>query len=335
MILVTGGTGLVGAHLLIALLRKNEKVRATHRATSDLEAVKKVFAIYGDTQGELFNKIEWVEANITNVPDLTNAFKEITLVYHCAAYISFNPKNFRGLKKTNIEGTANVVNLCLSRGIEKLCYVSSIATLGSTTNGDPIDEETYWNPEENNNVYSITKHGAEMEVWRGIQEGLNAVIVNPGVILGEGFWNSGSGTIIRNAAKGGKFYTTGSSGFVDVRDVVAAMIRLMESPISNERYILVGENLNYKELLTYLAKEFKHPPPSRTIGRNTFIWLSRLDALSSMLFGSKRRLLRSMVDSMFSTPVFSADKIRSQLNFEFQPIPQTIERVVKNYSSSS
>jgi len=333
MILVTGGTGLVGAHLLYSLLQKHDKVRATHRASSDLESVKKVFSFYSESAVGLFDRIEWVEANITQIPNLTIAFRDITTVYHCAAFISFNPKKYFALKKTNIEGTANVVNLCLSEGVKKLCYVSSIATLATNLNGKPIDEESYWNPDEDHSVYALTKHGAEMEVWRGVQEGLNAVIVNPGVILGEGYWSSGSGIIIKNAAKGSKYFTGGSSGFVDVQDVVRAMIQLTESEVSNERYVLVGENLTYKVLLTDLAENFGNKPPTKALRRSTFMFLSRLDALSSFLFRSKRKLLKSMVESLYRSSVYDASKIKEDLNFEFTPTPNTTKRVVKNYLS--
>ena len=152
---------------------------------------------------------------------------------------------------------------------------------------------------------------------------------------GSGFWRSGSGIIIRNASKGSKYYTTGSSGFVDVLDVVAVMIALMGSDISNERFVLVSENLTYKELLSALAASFGNPPPTKAFKRSVFIWLCRLDAISSWLFGRKRRLLKSMVKSMYSKSVYSNEKIKRELNFEFRPITQTIERVVRNYSSSS
>ncbi|MEM7186800.1 MAG: NAD-dependent epimerase/dehydratase family protein [Bacteroidota bacterium] len=335
MILVTGGTGLVGAHLLAHLAQKNTPIRATHRASSDLDAVKEIFRIYGPEVEHLYSSIEWMEANIIEIPALERAFEGISEVYHCAAYISFNPKNFRALKKTNVEGTANLVNLSLAKGIKKFCHVSSIATLGTSVDGQPIDEESFWNPEENHNVYSLTKHGAEMEVWRGVQEGLIAVIVNPGVILGEGFWNSGSGIIVKNAAKGSKFYTPGGSGFVDVRDVVTVMQLLMESHIASERYILVAQNLTYLQLLTKLAKAFENTPPTKELPRSMFNWLSRLDAFASFFFGTKRKLLRAMVDAMYSVSTFNNEKVRSNLNFQFTPIEETIERVAKNYSSSS
>jgi len=335
MILVTGGTGLVGAHLLYSLLQKHAKVRATHRSSSNLEDVKKVFSFYTEDAQTLFDKIEWIQTNITEVPALTIAFEGVTHVYHCAAYISFNPKHYYLLKKTNIEGTANVVNLCLANGIEKLCYVSSIATLGDTLDGSSVDEETDWNPEDNHSVYSITKFGAEMEIWRGVQEGLHAVIVNPGVILGSWFRNSGSGMIVRNAAKGNKYYTTGSTGFVDVRDVVKVMVLLMEGPYVRERYILVGENLNYKDFLERMALLFGNKPPSKAIGRGTLLFLSKLDALSSFLFRRKRKLLKSMVASMYHTTHYDNSKVKTELNFEFTTMEETLARIVKSYSSSS
>ncbi|MCB0464194.1 MAG: NAD-dependent epimerase/dehydratase family protein, partial [Aequorivita sp.] len=196
MILVTGGTGLVGSHLLFFLLKKNERVRAIHRKSSDIQSVKKVFALYTPEVESLFNKIEWIEADITDIPALKEVFMGIKKVYHCAAFISFNPSKYKVLKKANVEGTANIVNLCLANNIEKLCYVSSVATLGSNLKDQLISEETSWNPDEKNSVYAITKYGAEMEVWRGTQEGLDAVIVNPGLILGTSPDNGGSSIII-------------------------------------------------------------------------------------------------------------------------------------------
>ncbi len=335
MILVTGGTGLVGAHLLYHLLLSNDNVRATHRKNSDLNSVLNVFSYYTEQSQELYDRIEWVEANITDLPALEEVFQGITHVYHSAAFISFNPKHLRNLRKTNVEGTSNVVNLCLKYGIQKLCYVSSIATLGETTNGNPITEETFWDSEADNNVYAITKYGAEMEVWRAIEEGLNAVIVNPGVILGEGYWYSGSGTIVRSAAKGTKYYTAGSTGFVDVQDVVKIMIRLMNSDIQHERFVLVAENVSYLKLFTLFADQFNLQPPKKLIKARTLRWVARIDYLGSKLFGSKRRLLKSMVKSLVSKTQYSSKKVEDTLDYSFKSLENTVERVAGNYSSKS
>lgn len=333
MVLVTGGTGLVGAHLLYHLVLKHPKVRATHRKTSDLTSVKKVFSYFTQDTEILYQKIEWIEANITEIPALTKAFEGITHVYHCAAFVSFNPKHYHALKKANIEGTANVVNIALANNVKKICYVSSIATLGQSLNGENINEETAWNPEENNSVYSITKYGAEMEVWRGTQEGLDAVIVNPGVILGEGYWHSSSGRLISRAANGSKHYTQGSSGFVDIKDVVKAMVALMESDIKNERFVLVSENLTYKEFLGGLSVALGKPAPSKSISKRRLLFLSSLDWLSSNLFGTKRRLLKGMIHSMFRHSKYDASKIEKALDFQFTPYDETITRIVKNYKA--
>lgn len=332
MILVTGGTGLVGSHLLYFLLKENKKVRAIHRKSSDLNAVKTVFSYYSDDSETLFNTIEWVLGDITDITSLTDAFSEIKQVYHAAAYISFNPKNYYKLKKINIEGTANVVNLCLANDIEKLCHVSSIATLGKTLDDSLISEETHWDPEANNSVYSITKFGAEMEVWRAAQEGLNVVIVNPGVILGEGFWNKGSGVIIKRAATKKLFYTTGSAGFVDVIDVVNIMIQLMQAPVHNKRYVLVGANVSYKALQIKLAENFRRKPP-KPISKGLLSFLARLNWLSAKLFGTKRTLLQSTVRSLFTESSYDASKVKTTLDHNFIDFQDTITRVVSAYSS--
>jgi nucleoside-diphosphate-sugar epimerase len=331
MILVTGGTGLVGSHLLYFLLKDNQSVRAIYRKSSKLDAVKEVFSYYTKDSEALFKKIEWVEANITEMPEISEAFIDVTHVYHAAAYISFNPKNFQKLKKANIEGTANIVNLCLINKIEKLVYVSSIAALGKSENGEAISENTEWNPNAENSVYAISKYGAEMEVWRGSQEGLETVIVNPGIILGSGHWDSASGAIIRSSAKGIPYYTSGGIGIVDVEDLVRAMILLMQSKLVNQRYVLVGKSIYYKELLSELAINLNKKPPKKQAAKFWLMAFSKLDWLSNKILGTRRVLQKSTVRSLYNISFYDASKIANDLNFRFTPYKTTLERVTKNY----
>lgn len=335
MILVTGGTGLVGSHLLYSLLKDNKNIRAIYRTPENLIHVKKVFSHYTPEIQSLFDKIEWIEASLNDIPTLSEVFEGITHVYHCAAYINFDPKNYPVLKKVNVEGTANIVNLCLANEIEKLCYVSSVATMGAPENGALINEETVWNPETDNNVYAITKFGAEMEVWRGTQEGLDVVIVNPGVILGETNWNSGSGVIIKNAAKGIPFYTTGGLGIVDVKDVVNAMISLMKSSTKNQRFLLIGKNIYHKDLFVVLSKYFNVDPPKKRMPRWVLSSIQKLDWVSAKVFRTKRKLLKEYVRSMYKVSFYDATKIERELSFRYTPYEETIQRVVKNYLSDS
>ncbi len=187
MILVTGGTGLVGSHLLYHLLQENDSVRAIHQKNSDFNAVKKVFQFYGAETDALFNKIRWVEAGLNDIPELEKAFDSVTYVYHCAALVSFDSKDYQKLRRINIDGTTNIVNLCISHHIEKLCFVSSVAAIENGVEGELMDESDSWNNETDKSDYAITKYGAEMEVWRASQEEIPVVIINPGVILGIGF----------------------------------------------------------------------------------------------------------------------------------------------------
>ena len=334
MILVTGGTGLVGSHLLYFLAASGSKIRAIYRTSSNLFKVEKVFGYYTEIEQAktLFNSIEWVEADIIDIPALRNAFKNCTHVYHCAALIDFDSRNYDLLKKVNVEGTANIVNLSLLHKVTKLCYVSSIATLGSTPDGAPITEDIDFNPDATNNVYNLTKYGAEMEVWRGTQEGLSAVIVNPGVILGAGFWDTGSGTIFKMAHKGIPYFTSGTLGVVDVQDVVHSLQLLMDSTIENERYILVGSNVTYQELITVLAVAFDKKSPKKQIAKSKLLLMSYLDGLGSMLFGYKRRLLKETVHSMFTISNYSSNKIETELQLRFTPFSETISRVVSHFN---
>ncbi|MFK7833587.1 MAG: NAD-dependent epimerase/dehydratase family protein [Winogradskyella sp.] len=329
MILVTGGTGLVGSHLLFKLTESHTAVRAIYRREKTLERVKHVFSYFSDDADTLFNKIEWVEADITNIPQLQHAFKDITSVYHCAAFVSFEPDKYKLLRKINIEGTANIVNLCLSHNVKKLCYVSSISALGHYANPEKlITEKTDWNPEDDNSVYAITKYGAELEVWRGTQEGLDAVIVNPGIILGAGYWHgASSGHFFKRIYKGTKYYTKGMTGYVDIWDVVQTMLQLMASPIKNESFILVSENLSFETFFTETAKSLNVKPPKKEAKPWLLGMAWRLDWLSHLILGKRRSLSKQTATSAISVTVYDASKIKDALNFQFKPIKTSINEV--------
>ena len=323
MILVTGGTGLVGAHLLYKLSLTEPKIRAIYRSEKKIDKARHVFSYFTKDVDTLFNKIEWVEGDILNVPKLEEAFQDITKVYHSAALVSFDPNDYYKLRKTNIEGTANIVNLCLANQIEKLCYVSSVAVLGKEGN-DIITERTDWNPNADNSVYSITKYGAEMEVWRGTQEGLNAVIVNPGIILGGGFWKLGSGALFRKIYQGMKYYTTGLLGYVDVNDVADGMILLMNSDISNERFIMVADNWSFKDFSVMVADKLNVIPPKKEakLWQLQVAW--RLDWLNYFFKRKYRKFTKQMASSVQNNCVFNSDKLKNELKFNFTPVEKSI-----------
>ncbi len=329
MILVTGGTGLVGSHLLYKLMSNNESVRAIFRRAHKLEAVKKVFSYYTDDVETLYNRIEWVEADLNDIPALTDAFKNISFVYHCAAFVSFEPDKYHQLRKINIQGTANIVNLCVDNQIKKLCYVSSIAAIGHELDGNTlISEKTTWNPEEDHSVYAITKYGAEIEVWRGTQEGVDAVIVNPGVILGPGFWHGGgSGSLINQVYKGFPYYTNGMTAYIEVDDVVNAMIELMNSGIKNESFIVISENLSFKDFQIKVAKALGVKPAQKEASKLILEIGWRLDWLNHKLKGKRRKLSKQMTKTAVSKTIYDNSKLKETLNFEFTPIDQSIKEV--------
>ncbi|MEZ4797219.1 MAG: NAD-dependent epimerase/dehydratase family protein [Flavobacteriaceae bacterium] len=333
MILVTGGTGLVGSHLLFKLTQKGHKVRALFRSNEKIEAVKHVFSYYTENIESFFSKIEWVEGDITDIPKLTEAFKGISQVYHCAAFISFDPSYYHSLRQINIEGTANVVNLCISNNIEKLCYVSSIAAIGNEPSNKLITEESPWNKDEDHSVYAITKYGAEMEVWRGCQEGLDVIIVNPGVIIGPGFWRFGSGSFFKRIYKGLKYFTNGTTGYVSVDDVTKIMIKLMESNIKNERYIVVAENLTFQSFFTKIANALNVEPPKKKATPFLLQIAWRMDWLRSKLKGKHRRLVRHSVNSIQSITNYDNSKVKRDLNYEFNSVDFSISSTSQYFLS--
>ena len=327
MVLVTGGTGLVGAHLLLNLAENEAAVRAIYREANSIEKTKSLFQLY--QKEHLFSRIDWVQSDIIDVSSLAIAFENIDYVYHCAGLISYDPNDEDLLRKINIEGTANIVNFCIEFQVKKLCHVSSIAALGNLgPNENQITEETEWSPESLHSDYSISKYGAEIEVLRGQQEGLSVVIVNPGVIFGAGFWNQGSGLFFAKIKKGFPFYTNGSTAYVGVTDVVKIMIQLMKSNIAGERFTVTAENLTFKEVIFSIAENLKAKKPKIEAKS----WMTaigwRLDWFVSTLFRTKRKLSKYSANSLHSSDFISNEKIKNALNFEFQSIDKVIREVV-------
>ncbi len=324
MILVTGGTGLVGAHLLLHLVKNHESIRAIHRKGSNLQNVEKIFSYYEDNATLLFQKVDWVLADINDIPSLEKAFVDVEQVYHAAAMISFDPAKFKLLMKVNAEGTANIVNLCIENSIKKLCYASTIGTIGKSINGSAVDEESEWN-DYNVNVYAQSKYAAEMEVWRGSQEGLSVVMVNPGVIIGPGIWNTGTGALFQTANKGYNYYPPGGTGFVSVQDVVRMMTFLMDSQIHNQRFIAVAKNLTFQEILSKMCPLLGKSKPSKQL-KYWQLELGRVvDILWNFLTGAGRRITRASIHSMKHRDDYLNKKAREELNFVFEPLDSVIE----------
>ena len=293
MVFVTGGSGLVGSHLILDLLRSGHKVRALYRPQSNLARVRQLYHWYGAESEELFENIEWVNGDLTDIPSLDIAMEGATEVYHCGALISFDPRDRSRLLKVNQEGTRNIVNLCLHKGVSRLYYTSSIATIGGTSG--TVSEKDLWDP-AHTNAYATSKYLAEMEVWRGGQEGLQTVLVNPGVILGPGFWSEGSGRIFSRLNSGLKIAPPGSTGFVGVWDVIRAINALASWQL---------------ELL----------------------W--RMDWARSRIGGRKRRLSKSIARSLRLLVNYSSKKIEDRVAFRFQPLDEVLQECAENFREGS
>lgn len=329
MIFVTGGTGLLGSHVLVELTKRGKKIRALKRKTSNMEQLKRTFTHYFHEQGnENFNKIEWVEGDILDVVSLEEGMRGCDTVYHCAALVSFKKRDFKNLMKINKTGTANVVNVSLHLGVDLFCHVSSTAAIGRSDTKTFYDETNKWvNTKENSN-YAVSKYSAENEVWRGKEEGLDVVIINPCVILGIGNWDESSLSIFKVVKKGLKFYTTGANAFVDARDVAYVFCELAERRIINERFLVVSENVSFKVIFEKIAAAFGVKPPSIRV-RKWMVGIAwRLEGILAFLFGKKQNITRETARSSMMTTKYSNEKIKAALDYEFISIEASIDHAV-------
>jgi nucleoside-diphosphate-sugar epimerase len=322
MVLVTGGTGFLGGYIIQELVNKKIPVRAIRRSTQ----------LPSFIPASILNQVDWMEADILDLEGLADAMEGIDTIIHSAAKVSFDAKQRHEMFQINIEGTANVVNLAIEKNIQHFVHVSSVAALGRKTNGTIVTEEKQWEDSKINTSYAISKYQAEMEVWRGMSEGLRAVIVNPSTILGYGNWNNSSCAIFKTAYTEFPWYTSGINGFVDVEDVARVIVMLTQKNICGERFILNGDNWSFRQLLTTIADGFgkKHPSMHATPAIGGIAW--RLEKLKNFFSGKQPLLTRESARVAQSKTFFDNRKILKVLtDFSFTPLQQTIAKACENY----
>ena len=315
MILVLGATGLLGTELIKQLAKDGKMVKALYRNTSPTF---------------LHPTINWIEGDIMDVVFLDNLISSVDLVYNCAGLISFSPKQRDLLYKINVEGTSNIVNACLNNNIKKLIHVSSVASLGRASNTEIINEKTIWNNSEKNSEYAKSKHHGEIEVWRGIAEGLNSVIVNPSIILGAGDWKAGSTKIFKTIYDNFEWYSTGINGFVDVQDVAKAMIYLMESSITNQRFILNADNLEYKKIFESIATIWNKKLPHKQITPFLAGIRWRIEKVKAIFSKQEPLITRETVNTAMEQYFYNNNKLLNELpEFSYQSMDITLKRICK------
>lgn len=310
---------------------QGKNIKALRRASSDMSEYDFIFKFYFDNKSTPTGTITWAEADILDVSSLEQAMQGINEVYHCAAIVSFHQKDKKRMMKANEEGTANVVNCAIEAGVKKFCHVSSIAAIGRSTTTNQVDERTRWVTSNKNSNYAISKYKAEMQAWRGWAEGLNMVVVNPGVIIGPGKWHRGTGKLFQMVWNKLPFYTHGVNGYVDVRDVVKAMILLMQNNCFGERYILVGHNME--------NKYFMHTCAELMGKRKAFIRVNAFLATCAWIFSAIASLItrkppfitRETAKASLNRYFYSTDKIQKRLSFQFTPVDQTLQYICNHF----
>ncbi len=316
MVLVTGGSGFLGRHLVRQLAAGGQAVRALyhHNAPS--------------TEMQSLPGITWQQCDLLDVFDVEAAMEGITDIYHCAAIVSFSPSMAETMLHFNPESTANIVNEAITQGIRKLVYVSSVAALGRSSAAKEVTEEQEWGESSYSSAYGLSKYLAENEVWRGIGEGLNAVIINPSVILGAGDWHTGSPQLITLADKEFPFYTNGVNGWVDVNDVVSIMVQLMNSDIESERFIVSSGNHSYREVFYLMADALGKKPPSFRAGPFVTAMAWRMGALLHRITGKSPVITRETAHTAQSIVHYNNSKLLEAFpTFHYTPLQETISHM--------
>jgi dihydroflavonol-4-reductase len=332
MHLVTGATGIIGTHVLLHLMLKGENVIAAKQKSSSDVNLKKVFRYYtgNDT---LYEKIIWREIDVRDIFSIEEALEGVTNVFHCAGLVSFNKKDRKRLFDLNEKGTRNVVDACLVKKIEALCHVSTIGTINNLDYRLPLDETVFWKKSGRESDYALSKYNAEREVWRGMEEGLNAVIVNPGVVLAPGFWDQSSSRIFKNCYKGSLFYTTGTTGYVAATDVAQIMVELVEKKQFGNRYILIEGNYTFREIFNVIHRNFNKPVP-RLRASGTLLRLGKfIESVLTKFTGKEPLLSPALINAALNEQLFSNELIKKALNYKFQPIVPLLGDICKHYVS--
>ncbi len=327
MDLVTGGTGIVGSHVLLELTTAGRQVRALHRKGTDRSIVTRIFSHYRSDAEILLQRIEWVEGDLLDVAALADALCGVDHVYHAAAFVSFDPRKAAALYRTNTLGTARLVDAALEAGVKSLCHVSSTAAIGWAPADVERDETLPWVDDDGTSDYARSKYQAELEVQRGIAEGLDAVIVNPSLIIGPGASGRSSMSLVERVHRGTRWYSSGSNAFVDARDVAACMVKLMTRGTTGERYLLVGENATYEKLFRELSHAMGKPVPTKLAPPWLLGLAWRVERMRSFITGASPLVTRSSVRSSITPRRYSGRKVRELLGHEFRTLAESATNV--------
>lgn len=331
MILLTGGTGLLGSHIAYELVSKGQNILALKRKGSSTALTEKIFRFYTPDAQPLLDKIDWVEGDVLDLGSLEDAMEGITHIYHAAALVSFKPKEKEKMLQINIEGTANVMNFAMQAGVKKICHISSIAALGFTIDKKLINEDVWWKNDPGNSWYAISKYGAEREVWRASEEGMDVVILNPAFILGPGDENRTSAELFGALKKGNSWYTLGENGYVDARDVAMAAVKLMESEIKNQRFVLSAVNLSYRDFFDKVLMAFGKPKTKREAGRFFLALGWRGEKLFTSLTGGNPRVTKETAMSALQVNRYDGSRITKLLDFNYRDLDNSIREIAEFY----
>lgn len=320
MIAVTGANGLLGSFIVRKLIEHGEPFVALKRSGSDVSLLK-----------DVAEKITWRDAEVNDTVALDEALSDVTHVIHAAAVVSFNPRDAKKIAEVNVDGTRNVVNICLSNGVKRLVHISSVAALGRLKDQHLVDETNKWVDNPLHSKYARSKYLAEAEVFRAQEEGLSTVVVNPSVILASSNWTKSSARLFKYVWDERPFYIDGNLNYVDVRDVASVVYRLLKNEIEGERFILNAGNIQFEKFFKAVADRFNKKAPRVKVNGIFLPMLARLENVRANLTNSDPLITTETARLAGNHYLYQNDKIKKALSFEFQTIDQTLDWCCEYY----
>lgn len=314
MILVTGATGLIGRYFVDLLLKKGFTVRAMIRNESD----KQKFQIHPE--------LSFIVADLLDYFSLQMAVNGVEYVINAAGVVSFDFSAKKSLYLTNVEGTANLVNVLLEKkNLNRLIHISSIAAVGRDLTNKIVDEDTKWTNSDLNSEYAISKYQGELEVWRGVEEGLNAVVFNPSIVLGQGDWTKGSLALFE-IAKTKSVYPDSSFNYVDVRDIGKVLLEALKNDVClGERYILNAGEVPFSDFYKKVRSRTDVAKEATKVPLKSLRVLSWIGSFLDRFFGVQIGMNKYLYNNLKNRFEYRTDKVFSLLSMEFHTLDETID----------
>ena len=315
---------MLGAYFAQALLAEGHQVRILHRRNGPPTHL-----------GDWAARVEWIEADLLDVTAVNQALLGCQAVVHTAGMVSFNPRHNAQMWEANVTATELLVDLAMDHPITRFVHLSSVAALGKGKPGEVLDEKSPWEESLAGSAYGRSKHYGERAVWRGIAEGLPAVILNPSVVLAPGPEVRSSLQLFHYVHRGVPFYTPGELNYVDIRDLTTLLLAALTEPWEGHRFIVSADRVSYQDFFCAVAAAMEKKAPKYQLPLWLLQSLAPLEKGRTRLLGGNPLVTPDMVASLKQPTHYNTQKSVTKGGLRYRPLEESISWVVKALAGTS